>query len=229
MEKPIKQIEYKGYKINIYPDDNGMNPIQDWDMLGSFACFHRDYDLSSREVQTDMNRENPEYIFSEPEDLTAFINSKDCAIALPLYLYDHSGITIHAGDRPYPYNCQWDSSHIGFVFVSRGKLLKEYDNKKITKAILEKAKRVLLQEVKTFDQYLRGDVYGYMIEKDGEETGGCWGYYGYDFKESGLIKSAEGEIEGIRAELLRKHTGKLKEQIKNHVPVIYREPCPLVS
>ena len=41
--------------------------------------------------------------------------------------------------------------------------------------------KVLRGEVKVYDQYLQGDVYGYVIEDaDGEEIDSSWGYYGDD-------------------------------------------------
>ena len=40
------------------------------------------------------------------------------------------------------------------------------------------------QEVETYDQYLRGDVYGYQIIEpyaDDNNLDGCWGFYGLDY------------------------------------------------
>jgi hypothetical protein len=43
---------------------------------------------------------------------------------------------------------------------------------------------VLAGEVKTFDQYLRGDVYGYVVtDPDGNEVDSCWGLYGIEDAE----------------------------------------------
>ena len=40
------------------------------------------------------------------------------------------------------------------------------------------------QEVKTYDQYLTGDVWGYIIEDDsGEVLDSCWGFFGHDYCE----------------------------------------------
>lgn len=42
-------------------------------------------------------------------------------------------------------------------------------------------------EVKTFDQYLRGEIYGFIIETvDGEHLDSCWGFYGEDPEENGM-------------------------------------------
>ena len=74
--------EYKGYTINVYYDDNPMNPITEWDILGTFKCFHTRYNLSNTDE------------FDTVDELNKHL--KDC-ISLPLYLYDHSGITISTG------------------------------------------------------------------------------------------------------------------------------------
>lgn len=114
-------IEYKGYSINIYTDTDTMNPIQEFDNLGTFASFHSRYDLSSGNCQTSGGkRKNPEYNFYNTEDLAEFLKTEK-PIFLPLRLYDHSGITISTG-KNYPYNDQWDSIGIGVIFVERSKI-----------------------------------------------------------------------------------------------------------
>jgi hypothetical protein len=40
-------------------------------------------------------------------------------------------------------------------------------------------------ECKALDQYLTGDVWGYVIkDKDGETIDSCWGFYGHDYCET---------------------------------------------
>lgn len=39
----------------------------------------------------------------------------------------------------------------------------------------------MVAEVETYDQYLTGDVYGYVIEsEDGTVDDSCWGFFGLD-------------------------------------------------
>ena len=38
-------------------------------------------------------------------------------VVLPLYLYDHSGITMSC-DLTYPYNDRWDSGQVGWIYAS---------------------------------------------------------------------------------------------------------------
>lgn len=95
-------------------------------------------------------------------------------VMLPVYLYDHSGITI----KTAPFSCPWDSGQVGWVYVSREKILKEFSCKKLTKKIREKTEKILNQEIAIYDAYLRGEVYGWeVVDPETEETlDSCWGY-----------------------------------------------------
>ena len=96
-------------------------------------------------------------------------------IILPLYLYDHSGITISC-DHTYPYNDRWDAGQVGWVYVSHDDVQREYGI--VNSETIAKAKQVLIGETKDYDHYLQGECYGYVIEKNGVEVGSCWGYLG---------------------------------------------------
>lgn len=48
-----------------------------------------------------------------------------------------------------------------------------------------------------YSSWAWGDVYGFTLEDEsGEEiNGSCWGFYGSDHKESGLLEAAEGDVD----------------------------------
>lgn len=114
-------------------------------------------------------------------------------ISLPLYLYDHSGITMSCA----AFSCPWDSGQVGIIYVSKERLRQEYSSKLITPKIRDKALSVLRAEVEEYDRFLVGDCWGYEIyEMDddpdmiaaGYEDGGycvdsCCGFVGYDRAE----------------------------------------------
>lgn len=117
------------------------------------------------------------------------------AVWLPLWLYDHSGLTISCGERVYPYNDRWDSGCLGWIIVPKAVLLRETDATSDTWR--ERGYEILRGEVEEYDQYLRGEVYGYTlyesdIPEDGEapdwtETdNSCWGFFGSDIEKSGI-------------------------------------------
>jgi hypothetical protein len=68
-------------------------------------------------------------------------------------------ITINTGG----YSCPWDSGQVGFIYASREKIREAYNWKVITKKREEKIRGYLRDEVKVYDQYLTGDVYGYKV------------------------------------------------------------------
>lgn len=178
MEQPTTTKEIGKYRIKIYPDDMTESPRND-DNLGKMICFHRRYDLGDKH---DYKRDSFRFV----EDLKkTIIKNENVAVILPLYLYDHSGITISTT----PFSCRFDSGQVGWVVVSKEKLREEYSVKRLTKAIIEKATKVLEGEVETYDQYLTGDVYRFKIvevstcdkgHEHEEVVDSCGGFYGED-------------------------------------------------
>lgn len=100
--------------------------------------------------------------------------SKGNLIALPLYLMDHSGISMQTSD----YNDPWDSGQVGWIWSTVDKAEKISGKQGLS---AEELRSWLESEVKQYSQFLEGDVYGYIIEKyekgDWCECESVWGYY----------------------------------------------------
>ena len=152
--------------LTIEQDQDSENPRTAYDNLGTMVCFHGRYNLGDK------------HDFDSPADFEARRKQSDVVLCLPLYLYDHSGITI----ATKPFSCPWDSGQVGYIYITREQVCKEYGCKRIGKKVLEKVAKVLQSEVETYDLYLRGEVYGYVIkdEQDGV-IDSCWGFYGEDY------------------------------------------------
>jgi len=118
----------------------------------------------------------------------------DHVVMLPLYLYDHSGITMSTG----PFSCPWDSGQVGWIYATKEMIREEYGITRISKQLLKKVEVLLESEVKEYDQYLTGDVWGYDVkllkrhadaepgsfdENDADvlEEESCWGFFGSDY------------------------------------------------
>jgi len=113
-------------------------------------------------------------------------------VIMPLYLYDHSGITISCG----PFSCPWDSGQAGFAYVSMETGRKEFPSLS-DEELKKQLEKNIRGEVKTYDMFLRGEVYGYTIEdEEGEYVDSCWGYYGYEEAE----KAAEAVVNHLTEE-----------------------------
>jgi hypothetical protein len=108
------------------------------------------------------------------------IKRENVGVILPLYLYDHSGITMNTTG----FSCQWDSGQVGFIFISKQKMLLEYGGKIVTKKLKDRVTEYLKNEVETYDQFIMGNVYGFRVFKvengEEEELDSCWGFYGED-------------------------------------------------
>jgi len=161
-------------RLRIERDIIVKSPREEWDNLGTMLCWHRRYYLGDKSHP--LHHLDTEY--SNWDDLeNAIAKHEDVAVILPLYLYDHSGITISTT----PFSCPWDSGRVGFIYVTKDKVREAFDVKRISKKTLAKVTEILKGEVETYDMYLRGDVWGYVIEEDdGDTIDSCWGFYGED-------------------------------------------------
>lgn len=187
----METIDYKGYKIKVITDEDPSNPRDDSDPLGRMVCFHRRYNLGDKH---DFKSQD---FHSWDELIAAVIKEEGPIIYLRLYLYDHSGITMNCSGYRGIDSQGWDWGPVGFIYISKKKARKEYGWKQITKAREEQIIKYLEGEVKIYDDYLTGAVYGYEICRPGEEEScdSCGGYYGYDHEESGLLGDARNAVD----------------------------------
>jgi hypothetical protein len=168
-----------GLTIKIVREENAENP-REWDNAGTMVCWHRCYTLGDENASKQY--EGPESFLGWWKD-----NGKGGAL-LPLFLYDHGGITMRTG----AFSCPWDSGQVGFIYMTAGIMRVEQMTKKKALACLE-------GEVKTYDDYLTGNVYGYQIEDtNGEQIESCYGFFGdYDNKDYGALSEARAIVDRL--------------------------------
>lgn len=159
---------YKGHAITVELDIDSAHcdPRKTNDNLGTMVCLHGRYDLGD------------EHSCSTPEEVDEL---RGQSVALPLYLYDHSGITMSTT----PFHCPWDSGQVGYIFVSDEDIKKEYGE--VTEATKEKARETLRAEVKEYDHYISGDVF--ILSVDGDPT------HGYVMGSDDVLAIAKEEID----------------------------------
>jgi hypothetical protein len=174
-----------GTTLEMVEDTEPANPRKEWDNLGTMVCFHKRYSLGDTH---DFKSEQ----FGGWADMKKKLISKlDVAVILPLYMYDHSGLTI----KTTPFDCPWDSGQIGYIYVTKEEARKQYEVKRLTKQKLALIEKVLLAEVETYDQYLTGDVYGYrLFDSNGTEIADVWGFYGSDPNTNGIMGNLNSPI-----------------------------------
>jgi hypothetical protein len=162
-----------GYTMEIYVDHFPSNPRTEWDNAGTMVCFHNRYRLG------DDHNYNSKYYNSWDELKQQIIKDHDPAAILPMYMYDHGGLTI----KTTPFDCLWDSGLVGYIYISKEKARDEFEFKRLTAKAKQQIDEYLVSEVKTYDQYLRGEVYGFMIMEGEEVIESVSGYYGRDAVE----------------------------------------------
>jgi len=206
----IETIAHKGYKIEVRQDEFPEDP-REWSNLGKMVCWHNRYNLGD------------EHGFSTPESFRAYADTmEDKILAFPLYLYDHGGLTIKTGSfhglLPQGH-VQFDSMQVGWIYVTK----EEWKAEGITK---EQADEQLQSEVETYNDYLTGNVYGYIAhEPNGDELHSCWSFFG-DYHKY-MLPEVKGEIDHDIKEKLNKHTKQVKAWIRNNVPLVYRTPLTI--
>ena len=171
----METIEYKGFTIEIGIDEFPEDPREN-DNLGNMYCLHKRYNLGDKHSFT-------------LEDLRRMPTRGD-VISLPLYLYDHSGITMSTK----PYSCPWDSGQVGIIAVSHDEIKREFGRTRLSNDLLEKTKARLISEVEEYDFFIRGDIYYYnILDLNGDDIESCYNFLGEEI----AIEEAKGIIDNI--------------------------------
>lgn len=188
MSEPYKEYKLESGRILEIYQDESPESCREWDNLGIVACSHRRYSLSDKHAPKIDPESTGCNSWDEVEQY--LIKEEGAKVILPIYMYDHSGITI----ATTPFGCRWDSGQVGFIYCTVEKIKSEYSCKRITKSIIEKVERILKAEIETYNQYVIGDIYGFRlmkvdIENDEREVeDSCWGFYGEDINKNGILE-----------------------------------------
>jgi len=253
MSDVVYRAEDDKYRLEVILDTCPESPRQ-WDNLCTMVCSHRRYDLGDEQAKNiDEYSSWDEWLQGEVYDR---YGGADNVVCLPLYLYDHSGITMNTTG----FSCPWDSGQVGWIYVTKEKLRREtgysdkelfsrdkhripevgervrirkfgedwgqvvevaeYPERTIYKVDFDYNKalnfrdpdrvvyvdfsdivevrsgvayEILNNEVKVYDMYLRGSVYGFVLSevhrceccgtKEYEFIDSCWGFFGDDLEQ----------------------------------------------
>lgn len=222
-ESPFKMKDNDGneYTLTVDYDECAEDP-RNWDNLCTMICWHNHYSLGDKHnfvgPQSCMKvlykkiigkSWNDNHESDNWDDIFNALNQSDLVFIKIIRLYDHSGITISTSNS-YPYNDRWDSSIVGFIYVTKEQILNEIANanEENWTAIADK---IIENEIETYDQYVRGDVYWFgltekVIKQDKcphcgevireyeyeEEINSCSGFYGDCLEENGILEYIDG-------------------------------------
>jgi hypothetical protein len=217
-ESPFKMVDHDGveYTLTVEQDNCPESP-KEWDNLCTMTCWHSRYDLGDKHTFDDpyelmqhlyLDATGKHWIDDHDsecwQDVYKALKETDLILIKQLNVYEHSGMTISTSNG-YPYNDRWDSYPVGFVYVTKKTIFLECAG--ITEENWkERADKYLEGEVETYDQYLRGDVYGFTLTKtvieqdicphcgevireyeDEVEEDSCWGFYGDCLEDNGIL------------------------------------------
>lgn len=158
MKRYVNEVEQwteNGLIVIITTDPDPESP-REWDNAGTMVCFHKRYNLGDK------------HDFPTPEAFRLWWEEYgEGGTILPLHLYDHSGLTISTT----PFSCPWDSGQVGWIYLTRERQEREH---------IEDPVSYLKGEVATYDEFLRGDVYCFSIEDNGNVIDGSCGYFGLE-------------------------------------------------
>lgn len=159
----IEKYEHAGCSIEFVVDIDPPDP-REWDNLGIMVCGHRRYKLGDEQTT--------ELFTDEVEK-----RWRDGGLYfLPLYLYEHGGITMYVGSTYSAGNySSWDESLVGFIYTTQERIdelgLQHQDQHDI--------ETYLRDEVKEYAAYLEGDCYGWIVSRDDVVIESLWGILNY--------------------------------------------------
>ena len=151
-------------KIKIEYDTNTESP-REWENDSKMILFHKRYNLGDKH----------NYSFESFNEW--FEENKKELVYLPVYGYEHSELTISTS----PFSCSYDSGQLGYIYMTKDKAT-QYENPILA----------LENEVKTYDSWIRGECFYYVIFDEEEEIlDSVGGYIGLENCRESAIDSAK--------------------------------------
>ena len=188
----METLNYRNYTIALERDNYCESPDEWGDNELFILAKHREFDVSRRGFDIDE-------IFDHIEETNVW--EWEGYRLLPLFAYIHSGISLSTSRV-----CQWDSSLIGLIFVS-----KEFE--------IDEQDRIVSGLLTNWNTYLMGDVWMYQIfRKNNEQVDALAGIYGYEY----ALKEAKDRADWELKEDIKKFFTRKKIEIKNRIPLSKR-------
>ena len=171
-------------KLEIITDDCCESP-RTWDNLTVIVTIKNNHnDIGDIQVNSS-------------EELRELLEDKKAKFAMPLYIYEHSGMSLKCFEPKtmvsYPFNDQWDAGCIGMVFTTEELINENIGFNSTKKEIIDYMKA----EVDTYSHWCNGECYGFRLSEVSEcdkcnqvedkEIDSCYGFLGWDHDMNGLF------------------------------------------
>lgn len=222
----VEHYEHAGVQVEIFYDPDALSP-RDADNLGEMYVSYRGHNLGDHQLPSDGlpdidcpvcqadDAEASEEVCERCEDwghisptLAEWLTSINALAAMPLFVYDHSGISIRGGrlvmldeDNVDPDDTHgagrfvgdaqgWDTSFVGFMIVTEESISRlcgegdEYSSK-------EWLDSALRSELEEYDRYLRGEVYYFRVAEGTPFEDSCGGFIGIEYAKEEASRAAQ--------------------------------------
>jgi len=189
--------------VEIVLDKSPINPYKDWDMLGTIVSWHPDYDIGEKvefehanSIVDPMDGPQRYTLIDNTGSAMGFMHAAvsyqlgdavrvGAGVHLPILMWaDGSLNTEHLG-------CVIGPRLVGYIYVTKDRLKDEA----LADKPVDKVKEILAAEVKVYNSYHMGDCWGVKVYDNCEccgqskpsPTDSCWGYYGADLDDTGIV------------------------------------------
>jgi hypothetical protein len=199
------------YRVKVVYDEDSVNPRDDSDCwVGTLLTWHRKYDWSDEcderssdpfDTMIRLVQKRDRFFNADDEKWDCFVGDalrhevqrlmEKYYVTVPVFMYEHSGVSLSTA----PFSCIWDSGQIGFIFADKLDRMLENTATEWTDDLQKKTIGLLESEINILDQYVSGQVYGFICEETEEEepderdwdySAECYGFYGDDPKSNGM-------------------------------------------
>lgn len=200
----IETYEHNGVTVQIFYDESGENPREMFDHVGTIVSFTREFDgdeyISSIEDMTKMcpacdERGTIEDDCGEcggwgtvTQSLAEYIAAEypaDEYLTVPLRFSDYGsqGGQLYESDQPN-----------ALIYAPMAKVREEWGDER-------DAHDYLLNETAEMNSWMQGEVYGYIVDPDGDFDESCWGFIGdMEYVKAEANEAADYVAERMAAE-----------------------------
>lgn len=234
MSEAIETYEHHGVEVKLFPDHDCMSPRDCDGKIGEMFVSYPGYELGDTQLPSDGFEEidcpvcegsglKPDLeVESDPPlcercegacEVTPTIHewlvSEKAIAAVPLFVYEHSGITMRTGGLVWlakegikPSDTEsrerfavdtdgWDTSFVGFVVVREEHIAEAMGTDWKKYLTPEWVSEAVNGEVEEYARYLEGDCYGYVVADNTPFNDSCWGFIGFKYAKEQANEAAE--------------------------------------
>jgi hypothetical protein len=234
MSEAVETYTHHGVEVKLFPDYDCPSPRDCDGKIGEMFVSYPGYELGDTQLPSDGFEPircpvcegigvklTPRGMTDPPVcerckgdcEITPTIHewlvSEKAIAAVPLFVYEHSGITMRTGGliwlakegiKPSDTESRerfavdtdgWDTSFVGFAVVREDEIKDAMGDDWEKHRMPEWVSEAVNGEVEEYARYLEGDCYGYVVADDTPFHDSCWGFIGFKYAKQEANQAAE--------------------------------------